>query len=275
MEIGVKKEIICINCGFSGHTSKNCNFPITSFGVILYTIVQHKVWYLMIQRKDSLCYTEFLRGKYDLKNIKFMSKLFSFMTVDEKNKLLKHSFDELWKLLWINNTNNMKKEYNTSKIKFNKLKTGYKVRSHDKVFMITMDDFINEQIPSKTETEWEFAKGRRKLNELDIHCAVREFEEETGISKRNIFIEDGNKKYEEIYIGKNALRYRNVFYLANYLKSNIYDSFFDKNNIDQIKEVKDVRWFTYDEVCEKIFDKIEKKELFTRIHNQILKCKLQ
>ena len=70
-----KKDIICINCGYSGHTSKNCNFPITSFGIIAYKIFKHNVFYLMVQRKDSLCYTEFIRGKYDVKNIKYIRKL--------------------------------------------------------------------------------------------------------------------------------------------------------------------------------------------------------
>jgi 8-oxo-dGTP pyrophosphatase MutT (NUDIX family) len=274
MDFNFKKEIICINCGYGGHTSKNCNYPITSFGIILYKIIHSDVYYLMIQRKDSLCYSEFIRGKYDIKNIKFLIKLFSFMTVEEKEKISTHSFDQLWHMLWVNNTNNMKKEYNNSKIKFNKILNGYKIRSNEKIFNIDINTFVCNDIGNITECEWEFPKGRRKLHEHDVHCALREFEEETGLSKKFISIDEIGKKYEEIFIGKNTLRYRNVFYLAHFLKNNIDERLFNENNIDQIKEVKDVKWLSYDDVCIKIFDKVEKKELFKRIHNNILKYKL-
>ena len=30
-----KKDLFCINCGFEGHTMKNCNDAITSYGNIL------------------------------------------------------------------------------------------------------------------------------------------------------------------------------------------------------------------------------------------------
>jgi 8-oxo-dGTP pyrophosphatase MutT (NUDIX family) len=31
--------------------------------------------------------------------------------------------------------------------------------------------------------EWEFPKGRKNKDESDIECALREFEEETGINR--------------------------------------------------------------------------------------------
>ena len=42
----------------------------------------------MIQRKDSLCYTEFLRGKYNINNDRYITKLINLMTGDEKNRIL-------------------------------------------------------------------------------------------------------------------------------------------------------------------------------------------
>ena len=66
-------NIRCNNCGKLGHTFKNCKYPITSYGVILYRFVNDKPKILMIQRKDSLCYTDFLRGKYNIN--KFMDYL--------------------------------------------------------------------------------------------------------------------------------------------------------------------------------------------------------
>lgn len=268
----LKKDLVCINCGFCGHTSKNCNFPITSFGLVTYKIMNNKLYYLMIQRKDSLCYTEFIRGKYDLKNLKYLSNLLSNMTMKERSKIKQHDFDYLWKDMWVNNTNNLKKEYNSSNTKFNKLKSGYYIKSGESVVNISLDLLLNE-LPYLDETEWEFPKGRRKINEKDIHCALREFEEETNISRKFVFVEDTTKQYEEIFIGKNKLRYRNIFYIAQYLKNNVFDVFYDKQNLDQIKEIADVMFMTYEEVNDKIRTKPEKLELFTRIHGHLIKSK--
>ena len=113
-----KKDIVCINCGYNGHTSKNCNFPITSFGIICYKYLNNRLYYLMVQRKDSLCYTEFIRGKYDIKNISYVSKLLKNMTKTEQENVKNNDFDYLWNSMWINNTNNMRKEYNISATKF-------------------------------------------------------------------------------------------------------------------------------------------------------------
>jgi 8-oxo-dGTP pyrophosphatase MutT (NUDIX family) len=268
----IKKDLVCINCGYCGHTSKNCNFPITSFGVVTYKVINNRLYYLMIQRKDSLCYTEFIRGKYDLKNIKYVSNLLTNMTRVERTKLQEKEFDFLWKEMWVNNTNNLKKEYNTSQLKFNKLKSGYFIKSSGKVIHISLELLLHE-LPYLQETEWEFPKGRRKLNEKDIHCALREFEEETNINRKLIFIEDTTKQYEEIFIGKNKLRYRNIFYIASYLKNNVFDIFFDNQNLDQIKEIADVMFMTYEQVLDKIKAKPEKLELFIRIHTYLSKTK--
>jgi ADP-ribose pyrophosphatase YjhB (NUDIX family) len=267
-----KRDVTCINCGYTGHTSRNCNYPITSFGVIAFKLHFGKLYFLMIQRKDSLCYTEFIRGKYDIKNIGYISKLFSYMTQEEKNRILEEEFDTLWKKLWINNTNNLKKEYGISRGKFNKLIAGYKIKSKETILHISANYFV-ENTESIDEQEWEFPKGRRKLNETDFMCATREFEEETTINQRFIQFLDINKQYEEIFIGKNKLRYRNVFYLGGYTRGNIRESFFDNQNADQIKEIKDVKWMSYDDVTNKLQGNIEKLELFRRVYNQLRKNK--
>ena len=62
-------KLICNNCGLKGHIYKDCRAPVTSYGNIIYKIVGSRPYIVMIQRKDSLCYIEFLRGKYDIYNI--------------------------------------------------------------------------------------------------------------------------------------------------------------------------------------------------------------
>ena len=56
----------CNNCGNYGHIYKNCRHPILSYGIILYHKCKFtdEIKIVMIERKDSLAYIEFLRGKY-------------------------------------------------------------------------------------------------------------------------------------------------------------------------------------------------------------------
>ena len=91
---------VCNNCGKQGHTFKQCKNPITSFGVIIFRIHQNQRQYLMIRRKDTLGYIDFMRGKYSMSNQNYILNMFKQMTVHEKHKLMTYTFEELWKDLW-------------------------------------------------------------------------------------------------------------------------------------------------------------------------------
>ena len=67
----------CNNCGKKGHMYKDCRLPVTSCGNIIYRDDTEEPKVLMIQRKDSLSYIEFLRGKYDINDSKYIVKLFN------------------------------------------------------------------------------------------------------------------------------------------------------------------------------------------------------
>jgi hypothetical protein len=57
-------ESYCNNCGKQGHLYHQCKMPITSIGLITFRIYNDEIQYLMICRKDTLGYIDFLRGKY-------------------------------------------------------------------------------------------------------------------------------------------------------------------------------------------------------------------
>ena len=44
--------------------------PITSYGIILYTLEKGEIQYLICQRRDSIEYTDFIRGRYSLSSLK-------------------------------------------------------------------------------------------------------------------------------------------------------------------------------------------------------------
>jgi len=106
----------CNNCGKNGHGFYQCKNPITSYGVIIFRYEinpltnQKERQYLMIRRKDTISYVDFLRGKYSLFNRKYIKNLIKDMTEHEQNKLTTLTFDYLWYDLWKDNTPNPNNE---------------------------------------------------------------------------------------------------------------------------------------------------------------------
>jgi hypothetical protein len=165
------KPHLCRNCGLNGHIYKNCPHPIMSFGIICYKLEDNEIKFLMIQRKDSLSFMEFIRGKYDLINLDYIKQLLLNMTINERNMIITTSVDEIWNYLWHqndNSNNKNNKEFYESKQKFNTLNDSNFLRN----YILSINSIFNEQ-------EWGFPKGRRKIKETDLDCAVREFYEET------------------------------------------------------------------------------------------------
>jgi ADP-ribose pyrophosphatase YjhB (NUDIX family) len=194
---------------------------------------------LMIRRKHSLNFIEFIRGKYQ-NNKNSVMNLLELMTIDENIKIRTKSFDELWDELWIKTARNKiyQKEYNISKNKFYKLK--------DSNFFDLFDS--KEYISKYTDPEWGFPKGRRNPNEKNINCALREFSEETNIDINDIHLLERIDYLEEEYNGTDYVKYKHIYYLAsseNELKLNI-------NNDNQLYEIGDIGWFTISDAIEKI-----------------------
>ena len=91
----------CNNCGESGHAFHQCKHPITSIGMIVFrkNKTTNDYEYLMICRKDSLGYVDFMRGKYPVYNKDYLSNIFNEMTNSEK-KLVEKDF-KTWSQLWV------------------------------------------------------------------------------------------------------------------------------------------------------------------------------
>ena len=60
---------ICNNCGKQGHSFNQCKLPIISYGIILFRSSVRGLEFLMIRRKDSFGYIDFISGKYSPYNI--------------------------------------------------------------------------------------------------------------------------------------------------------------------------------------------------------------
>ena len=54
---------------------------------------ENKFEYLMIRRRNTLGFVEFVRGKYNFTNYKYLYQIFSIMTNNERNFIVNNDFD--------------------------------------------------------------------------------------------------------------------------------------------------------------------------------------
>jgi 8-oxo-dGTP pyrophosphatase MutT (NUDIX family) len=249
------RTVICSNCGGIGHVYRACLEPISSFGIIcMRRSASHGVQYLLVQRKDSLCFVEFVRGKYELWNGDYLLYLVSHMTADERTQLLTVPFTEIWRRLWAHKQGNRTflKEYEQCLGKYEQLVRGVPMSFSGHAKMLMTLRTLLASVPATRvlqEREWGFPKGRRNLNEHDRSCALREFQEETGLSHEAIELLD-MPCVEEVFTGCNGVRYRHVYYIAM-LKCDS-TPLPPADALPAGREIQCTAWFTAEEVAEKI-----------------------
>lgn len=263
----MKAYNFCNNCGKSGHLFHSCKHPITSIGIIAFRPSIEGVQYLMIRRKDSLGFVDFMRGKYPLNNRTYIRTIIDEMTAAEKNKLLTYTFDELWKDLWGDFIGiQYRGEEKISRSKFESLKLGVEINNTE----YNLEMLIKESDTNWKYTEWGFPKGRRNYQEKDLTCALREFEEETGYNKSLVKIIQNVLPYEEIFTGSNMKSYKHKYYIA-YMGNKATD----KTEGFQESEVSKMEWLSYDD-CMNIIRpyNLEKKNVLEKVNNVLQEYRL-
>jgi 8-oxo-dGTP pyrophosphatase MutT (NUDIX family) len=255
---------LCNNCGKQGHLFHQCKLPITSYGIILFRKIKDEIQYLMIRRKDSFGYIDFMRGKYSPYNIYQIQKIIDEMSILEKTRVLSEPFDQLWIQMWGETTNvQYKNEELSSSKKMDLIRNGVTINDE----IVTLKSIVENSKTQWIETEWEFPKGRRNNKEKDLECALREFEEETGINKNKIRVVENILPFEEIFIGTNHKSYKHKYFLAYMEQEN--EEVEDLEHY-QVTEVSKIEWKTIDRCLESIRPyNLEKKKLITNI-NKVL-----
>jgi len=199
---------------YSNVTKNKSNFWLDNSSKLNDYDLNNDIKFLMIQRKNSLGYLEFIRGRYNLNQINTITHLLEQMSVEEINDIITKDFDFLWNNLWDKNNirnKNHHKEYIVSKQKFYELKMDH-------------IDLIKKTKILYSFNEWGFPKGRRESYESDIICAVREFEEETCYNENKYTILEQCKPIRENLVGTNGINYAHNYYLTILLeKIECYD----------------------------------------------------
>jgi 8-oxo-dGTP pyrophosphatase MutT (NUDIX family) len=237
--------------------------------MIVFRHSPHGLQFLMIRRKDSFGYIDFIRGKYVCYNIEQIQQIMNEMSIYEKERILKEPFENLWKLMWGESCKNQyKNEEIMSTRKYDIIKNGILVGNDKK---ITLNEIIEKSHTKWLETEWEFPKGRRNIQEKDLDCALREFEEETGYSSKSLSVIENLLPFEETFIGSNHKSYKHKYYLA-YMNDNTEESSLENY---QKSEVSKIEWKTIDECLESIRPyNLEKKKLIININKVLQEYRL-
>jgi len=261
-----KMNNLCNNCGKGGHLFHQCKLPITSYGLIIFRSSTKGLQFLMIRRKDTFGYIDFIRGKYSLSNIQQIQNSINEMSVSEKRKILEEPFETLWKNMWGETTCSQYRNEEISSFKKFKLITNGIIVDDNK---ITLADLVNNSNTTWVETEWEFPKGRKNYQECDIDCAIREFEEETGYNRKNITIVENILPFEEMFIGSNHKSYKHKYFLG---AMNNYE---DILHSYQETEVSKVEWKTLSQCLQDIRPyNLEKKRIIENIYKVLQEYRL-
>lgn len=225
----------CNNCGGKGHLFRTCKDPVLSCGLLLIDrptlpVDPTAIRVLMIRRKDSMSFAEFMRGKYDPTDIPYLSTLVRNMTLKEQAALVSDSFETLWRQLWGDDRT-----------------SADFLPSRDRFYQVDRMALMRNNLSEYTEPEWGFPKGRRMRGETDLACAVREFGEETNVP-RDAYVVLKNIILEETFTGLNAVQYKHIYFVA-LLKQPEVVNLSQRFTPMQRREISGLAWKTLDEAA--------------------------
>ena len=262
LSIDVEKDDDLNNIGATCAESKGIIFKNPD-DIKVFGAYKDKIQFLMIQRKHTLGYIEFIRGRYVIDNVDGIIFLFRQMTAKEIAKVGEYTFDELWKDLWPSVKSNYQTEYITSKNKYEKLKNAV-----DEDYL-NLEFYVKHVQPNWEYPEWGFPKGRRNYKETDIMCAIREFEEESGFIDKEYVILDKLIPIHETLVGTNGIHYKHIYYPTISMTKRAPT--IDEDNKDQIDEIGNIGWFTYEEAMKIIRPHhTERRRILTQLYMYII-----
>lgn len=287
----------CCNCGSYEHGFKQCPEPVISYGVIaiqfsndigndfienlkiidkielanngiicdnrdeleMFSLLNSSCKFLLIKRRHTLGFVEFVRGRYKHNNPASVAHLFDQMIKEEIDLIKKLNFELLWKALWSDDVS-----LPVHEIEFNKAKTKFISLRDSKICNINM--LIENAHIEWKHAEWCFPKGRRNDKEDDLECAQREFEEETGLSSDDYDILNSVKSINENFIGTNGTNYRHTYFIG-VAKNNIKIS----DKLVNKGEIGDIGFFKFHEALN-LFRPYhtERKKILTMVYISII-----
>ena len=277
-----KDSPYCTNCHKYGHIYKKCQYPQESYGImacrfatpfeLFLWLWKHQKWdlfhlepfplhypdhwnsytkqkeILMICRKHSFSYIEFVRGKYNLDDTVYLTYLMKTMTEEEIGKIMNMDFETAWRDMWstpIEKTYQQlteHREFLPSKKKWESLKEGTWIQKMGTRYFMKLHDWIPSiRLEKVLEPEWGYPKGRKDHKEIPIETAKREFTEESNLPLSSLtFMSniltgmDSQFSFLEDYYGSNHIHYHLYYYPALYIPCEFEEWY--KGNYEKLME---------------------------------------
>lgn len=238
-----------VQCSKKMKRPKNRYHPpdyISSYGIILFcrekpfpnsrTTDYH---FLIYQPRDTYAYIKYMMGNWTDATI---GKLFSYMSRDERKRILTHSHEELIKDIRLGKDSNYFQDC------LERSRKKYEYIKKDIPALIDSNQALG------FEPEWGFPKGKKKQGESDIKCALREFTEETLIDSEKIRI-FSEIPHSEFYRGTDGRHYCTYYFLAEATEMVPISKISIPGCIRKeavSEEVADAKWVTYADACLKL-----------------------
>ena len=250
----------CSNCGIYGHIYKQCNKPVTSYGIICYRKIMSSPYFLLVQRKDSYSFCEFSKVRYNIHDREYILYMIENMTREEQLFLQNiKDISDMYKKIW----GKKYKKYSSYKKRkiLQKLWIGVNDKNRNN---FTIHDVIKDCKKYRQTPEWGFPKGRKLEYESDKQCAIREFSEETCIENTKVSILH-YKPLEEIFTSSNGVCYKHIYYIAS------LDKTYKPLYLFQKEEIGNIQWCSFDESIQKLEKKnIQRIQILYYAYNCIL-----
>lgn len=196
-----------------------------SVGIVLFDKSGKNV--LLVQKRHSYAYTDFVTGKYNKNNRRNLLAKFNNMTIHEKLLLRSLEFDMMWYHLCLNHDKTPSYYKHLAKFTSSFLSKNIK-------FFKSIINGSNRSI----ELMWEPPKGRISNKESNLSCAIRELKEETGITTDSYRIIKGEKIKKAIV--RDGVKYIIYYYVAR-CKEDVRPTY-NVNNTTQIIEISNAKW---------------------------------
>ena len=185
--------------------------------------------FLMICRRNTFSYVDYVLGKYNENDHSYIAHLLINMTKEERSSIKQLGYLDVWNNLYAFSRKPEGEFFKQVRSKFNRGFSVFKI--------------LDRENPCFwTNPEWGFPKGRKNELETSLECAMRELQEETGISRDMYEIDVSINPFEEEFIGTNGLKYINIYYVA-FVYPNCQE-FLNHDNKLQMREVSKIGWFS-------------------------------
>ena len=215
-----------------------------SFGVIAVNFTPSGWKYLLVCRRDSVGMCDLLFGNGDI-NKTYLRRICSQITQREVECILKHPIEKIYHHVFGSTQHDVTSCKQKRRLAWRKnmikRRFAYIRKNRD------LRDIVASVRSQWKDPGWGFPKGRRMFPKEDkFECAIREFEEETGIKRSEIEMgpDTSTARFVEEYVGSNNIIYRHSYFVV-VVPSKITPHC-DPESIGQKFEISEVAWFPFD-----------------------------